>query len=75
MKTKVLSLCRDMKTHNIGQRMTNGGLILASFGVLTALIGNRLRNNVWDERTIIGYDKLEEMFDEMYRSVTKKEES
>lgn len=74
MKTKVLSLCRDMKTHNIGQRMTNSGLILASLGILMALIGNRLRNNVWDERTIIGYDKLEEMFDEMYRSVTEKEE-
>ena len=75
MKTKVLSLCRDMKTHNIGQYMTNGGLILASMGILTALIGNRLRINAWDERIIIGHDKLEEKFDEMYQSVTEKEES
>ena len=30
MKTKVLSLCRDMKTHNIGQYMTNGRV---DFGV------------------------------------------
>ena len=54
MKTKVLSLCRDMKTHNIGQYMTNGGLILASMGILTALIGNRLRINTWDDRAILG---------------------
>ncbi len=73
MKTKVLSLCRDMKTHNIGQYMTNGGLILASMGILTALIGNQLRNNTWDDRVIIGYDKLAEKFDEMYRSVTEEE--
>ena len=63
-----------MKTHNIGQYMTNGGLILASMGILTALIGNQLRINAWDDRVIIGHDKLEGWFDEMYRSVTEKEE-
>ena len=72
MKTKVLSLCRDMKAHNIGQYMTNGGLILASLGILTALIGNRVRINSWDERLILGGDKLEQRFDEMYQSVIKR---
>ncbi len=74
MKTKVLGLCRDMKTHNIGQYMTNGGLIVASIGILTALIGNRLRINTWDDRVIIGHDKLETKFDEMFQSVTEKKE-
>lgn len=72
MKTKVLSLCQDMKAHNIGQYMTNGGLILASLGILTALVGNRVRINSWDERLILGSDKLEQKFDEMYQSVIKR---
>lgn len=74
MKTKVLSLCRDMKAHNIGQHMTNGGLILASMGILTAMIGNRVRINALDERVILGGDKLEKKFKEMYQSVIKKGE-
>lgn len=73
MKTNVLSFCHNMKIHNIGQYMTNGGLILASFGVLTALIGNRMRINTWDDRIILGGEKLEEKFDELYRSVTEEE--
>jgi len=62
-----------MKIHNIGQYMTNGGLILASFGVLVALIGNRMRINTWDDRIILGGEKLEEKFDELYRSVIEEE--
>ncbi len=69
MKTNVLCFCRNMKNHNIGQHMTNGGLILASIGVLTAIIGNRVRINAYDDRVIIGGKKLVEKFDEMYQSV------
>lgn len=59
MKTKVLSFICDMKTYNVGQYMTNGGLILASIGVVSALIGNRIRINTVDDRVIIGGENLE----------------
>lgn len=72
MGTNVLCFCRNMKSHNIGQYMTNGGLILASVGVLTAIIGNRVRINSYDDRVILGGKKLEEKFTEMYQSVMEK---
>ena len=61
MKTKVLSFIRDMKTYNVGQYMTNRGLILASIGVVSALIGSRIRINTVDDRVIIGGEKLENL--------------
>ena len=69
MKTKVLSVICDMKTYNVGQYMTNGGLILASIGVVSALIGNRIRINTVDDRVIIGGENLEKFFSETYESV------
>lgn len=72
MKTNVLIFCKDMKTYNIGQYMTNGGLILAATGILAAMIGNRLRINSTDDRVIIGHSNLEKMFSEMYQSVIKE---
>lgn len=72
MKTNVLSFIRDMKTYNIGQYMTNGGLILVSVGVLSALIGNRLRINTVDDRVIIGGEKLEKFFNETCKSVEEE---
>ena len=73
MKTKVLSFIRDMKTYNVGQYMTNGGLILASIGVVSALIGSRIRINTVDNRVIIGGEKLEKFFSETYESVIEDE--
>ena len=49
--------------------MTNGGLILASIGVVSALIGNRIRINTVDDRVIIGGENLEKFFSETYESV------
>ena len=72
MKTNVLILCKDKKTYNVGQYMTNGGLILAATGIVAAMIGNRLRINATDTRVIIGHSNLEKTFNEMYQSIIKE---
>lgn len=73
MKRNVLTFIRDMKAYNIGQYMTNGGLILVSVGAISALVGNRLRINTVDSRVIIGGEKLERFFNEIYKTVIEKE--
>lgn len=75
MRNKVLSFIHDKKAYNLGQYLTNGGLILVSVGVVSALIGNQIRINAVDERAIIGGELLEKYFNEVYKTVIEKMES
>ena len=68
-------LFRSKKAYNLGQYLTNGGLILVSVGVVSALIGNQIRINAVDERVIIGGELLEKYFNEVYKTVIEKMES
>ena len=72
MKRNVLTLIRDMKAYNVGQHMTNAGLILVSVGVISALVGNQVRINAVDSRAIIGGEKLEKFFGETFKHAIEK---
>lgn len=72
MKNKVLSFIHDKNAYNLGQRLTNGGLVLVSVGVASALIGNRIRINAVDERVIIGGELLEKYFNKIYKTVIEE---
>lgn len=62
MKNKVVVLCRDMKTHNVGQYLANGGLIVAGIGIISAMIGNRIRISTFDDTVLIGEKELADVF-------------